>query len=97
MGMIYKILDLRTGEIVYIGSTQKSGFLRRFYAHYYNAKPERIGPRSMKISKHICQEGPRNFDILEHEEWNCALARDLVAREHHWIREFKPICNVHGR
>ena len=89
-GKIYMIIDCRTKELAYIGSTIQE-LSERLTGHKYFL---RENPQS-KYSKYIAAVGGIDmFEIVLIEEFPCRNQEELVEREMHFIRDRNPPCNT---
>lgn len=89
-GKIYKIIHLITGEIIYIGSTIAE-LISRWYGHIALIRKD----PNFKLSKQMSMNGGvKMYTIVLIENYPCRNKTELLKREEHFIRLFKPICNI---
>lgn len=92
-GKIYAIVDIRTGKIVYIGSTAQRYLPHRMKGH---ASKSRSDNPEMAIAAHMKAEGLQHFEIRLLENFPCKTKKELTAREMKLVAQHKPMCNGHG-
>ena len=85
-GIIYGIIDIRTGEIIYIGRTKYKA-AQRFAGHKSHT--------NTTVSKFINSEGCHNFNITILK--TCNDYNDYWSSEMPMIKLYKPKCNVIGQ
>ena len=89
-GKIYKIYEKNNETVIaYIGSTiqkiqQRWGGHKSFYKNSLSDYAKYVNDRG----------GPKNFKIELIENYPCQNATELRAREAHFIKTLKPVCNI---
>lgn len=92
-GKIYKIINITTGEIAYIGSTIKPLNLRQSgHKSFF-----KLCPASPWTQYVMANGGVSNLRIELIEDYPCRTLQELIDRERHYILFLNPICNINLR
>ena len=83
---VYKIVDIRTDEIIYIGASK--GISRRWYNHWN-------GSRASFLKRIMTEEEKQHFKLIPWIEIKDDAKRDAIEKE--LIKKYQPKHNVHNK